>query len=144
MLLSGGTWGTNAKKKPWCNPLGKVEDGFRCSASAVSITKLGAPWEITRVQTWAGAEWAHSGCGSAETVRSSRVGWRNYQYEGSTWPVLFSDQWQWVTVAHPPPWRAAALWTTLKNLMCVNAATYTDACTVAECIRKCVWRKCTC
>lgn len=91
--------------KPWRNPLGKVDDEFRCSASAVRITKLWAQCRIIWVQTWVGLRVHTRLCQSrAKTVSSSGVGRRKHQYEESTWLVLFSDQWEWLRVEHLHAW----------------------------------------
>ena len=74
---------------------------------------------------WEGLRVRNSDCASAELKQSGRG-----VKEPSVWrPVLFSDQWEWLTVDHPAlhgnhPRFACALWTLLKS-MCVNVATYT-------------------
>lgn len=130
-------------KKPWCNPLGKVHDEFRCSASAVRITKLWAQWRNNMGSNvgWAERESADWASAELKQLGAWERGEGNISMKNPPdWFYFLINESDSLWIRHGNhPRRACALWT---NSMCVNVATYTRT----YCIRKCVWRwkKCTC
>ena len=169
-LYLGGTWRkkknpkqnkthTQKKQKPWCNPRGRVDDEFRCSASAVKITKLWAQWGIIRVQTWAGLRERNSDCASAELKQLGAQEWGEGTISMETGFIFWSMR---VTHCGSP----CTAWKSSKTcLRFVDAAqvdvrkcghlhththththTHRHVYTASQCIKKCVWRyrRCTC